>query len=72
MEVRLFATLREGRGKEVDVPWFEGIDGNAVLKTLDLKPCDVKIFLVNGIHNTPDVKLKENDILAFFPSTGGG
>jgi molybdopterin converting factor small subunit len=72
MQVQLFATLREGRGKEVDIPWQDGMDGHAVLRELGLKPCDVKIFLVNGIHSKPDAMLKDGDILALFPSTGGG
>ena len=72
MEVRLFATLREGRGKEADIPWHEGIDGHAVLKALDLDPRDVKVFLVNGIHNKPDVILKPDDVIALFPAIGGG
>jgi molybdopterin converting factor small subunit len=72
MTVQLFATLREGRGKEVDIPWSEGLDGFAVLEALGLEPEDVKIFLVNGVHSKPDAVLKESDIIALFPSTGGG
>ena len=64
--------LREGRGKETDIPWYEGIDGHAVLNALDLDPQDVKVFLVNGIHNKPDVILKPDDVIALFPAVGGG
>jgi len=72
MKVQLFATLREGRGKETDIPWYEGIDGFAVLKTLDLEPEDVKIFLINGLYNEPDATLKPDDIVSLFPAVGGG
>jgi len=72
MEVKFFATLREGRGKEADVPWYEGIDGHAILKTFDLEPEDVKIFLINGLHGEPDAKLKPDDVIALFPAIGGG
>ena len=44
MKIQLFATFREGRGKEVDIPWHDGLDGHEVLKTLELGPEDVKIF----------------------------
>ena len=72
MKVQLFATFREGRGKEADIPWHDGLDGHEVLKTLGLGPEDVKIFLINGIHSKPDAILKPDDIIALFPSIGGG
>ena len=72
MEVRLFATLREGRGKAVDIEWRENLDGYTVLTELELAPEDVKIFLINGTHSSPDALLKTDDIVSLFPSTGGG
>ena len=72
MVVKLFATLREGRGKETDIPWHEGTDGYAILKALALKPGDVKIFLVNGMHSKFEVKLKPDDVISLFPAVGGG
>ena len=72
MIVQLFATLRDGRGKEADITWQEGMDGHAILKALELEPGDVKIFLVNGLHNEPDVLLKPDDKVALFPAVGGG
>jgi len=72
MEVKLFATLREGRGKEADIPWHEGIKGFDVLKALELEPEDVKIFLINGLHSEPGTALKPDDTIALFPAVGGG
>jgi len=72
MEVQLFATLRDGRGKTADIQWYEGIDGHAILKELLLEPEDVKIFLINGIHNKPEAIIKQDDIVALFPAVGGG
>ncbi|MDR2590602.1 MAG: MoaD/ThiS family protein [Oscillospiraceae bacterium] len=72
MKVKLFATLRDGRGKEAEISWFEGIDGFKVLEELDLKQDDVKIFLVNGFHSTPDKKLNPEDQISLFPAVGGG
>jgi len=72
MKVQLFATLRENRGKEIEVPWFDGIDGYAVLKELALDAGDVKIFLINGRHSDPGTTIKPDDIIALFPAVGGG
>jgi len=72
MKVQLFATLREGRGKEADIPWFEGLDGLTILKELGLDPDDVKIFLINGLHSKPETLIKPDDIIALFPAVGGG
>jgi len=72
MEIQLFATLREGRGKTVEIEWYKGIDGFAVLKELRLEPEEVKIFLINGLHSIPDVEIKPDDIIALFPAVGGG
>ena len=72
MEIQLFATFREGRGKTADIEWYEGLDGFAVYKALDLDPEDVKILLINGHHSKPDVKIKKDDIIALFPAVGGG
>ena len=72
MKVQLFATLREGRGKETEIPWYDGIDGHTVLKELCLETGDVKIFLINGRHSDPDTAIKPDDIIALFPAVGGG
>jgi len=72
MKVQLFATLREGRGKEIEIPWHEGLDGFYVLKELGLEAEDVKIFLVNGSYSKPEVILKPDDVVALFPAVGGG
>ena len=72
MEVRLFATLREGREKVIDVPWHDGMDGAALVKALGIAPGDVAIFLINGVHNKLDMQLKPEDVVALFPPVGGG
>ena len=72
MEVRLFATLRDGREKVVDLPWQDGMDGYTLLESLKIPPEDVAIFLINGVHSKPDAKLSANDTIALFPPVGGG
>jgi len=72
MVIKLYATLRQGRGKEADIPWYEGLDGVEILKALELKPEDVKIFLINGLHSKPETKIKPDDVISLFPAVGGG
>jgi len=72
MEVRLYATLRENRGKTAQIDWYEGMDGYALLTALDIAPGDVSIFLINGVHSKPDVTLGADDVIALFPPVGGG
>jgi len=72
MVVKLFATFREGRGKEVDVPWYEGINGTALLEALDLTSDDVKILLINGQYGKLEDTLKQEDVISLFPAVGGG
>ena len=72
MEVRLFATFRENRDKILDVPWYEGMDGNALFKMLDIDVKEVSIFLVNGAHKKPDYVFAKDDVIALFPPVGGG
>ena len=72
MEVRLFATFREGRGKTVHVDWYEGMDGFALFSTLKIDPKEPSIFVINGVISTLDTKLKPEDIVALFPQIAGG
>jgi len=72
MVVKLFATFREGRGKEVDIPWYDGISGIALLETLDLTSEDVKILLINGQYGKLEDTFQADDVISLFPAVGGG
>ena len=72
MDVRLFAALREDRGKIVSVQWYEGMNGFALLKSLAIEPETVSIFLINGMRSDPETLIKADDIIALFPPLGGG
>ena len=72
MEVRLFATLREGRGKVIDATWHDGMDGAALLMQLGISPDEVAILLVNGVHSKLDTQIHADDVIALFPPIGGG
>ncbi len=72
IRVKLFATLREGRGKEVivEVPVDSKVHDILERIRIDLK--DVAILLINGRDGKPEQGLSENDLLSIFPPIGGG
>jgi sulfur-carrier protein len=72
VEVRLFATFREGREKKyfLELPADSKI--SAVLDILKIKEEDVSILLLNGRDGDTNRILKDADVLAVFPPVGGG
>ena len=72
IEVRLFATLREGRGKMVMLPAEDFPDAVSIIRHLNIPADEVAILLINGFHSKPDAKVKEGDVVALFPPVGGG
>lgn len=72
IEVRLFATLRTGRGKIFQLDASEYQTGTQVLAHFGIPAEDVAIFLINGFHSKPDAAIKDGDVLAIFPPVGGG
>ena len=72
VEVRLFATLRNGRFKKREMELSEGSALDVVLKRLKIAREEVGILLVNGRDASEKGKLAPNDIVSIFPSLGGG
>ncbi|SDY79607.1 MoaD/ThiS family protein [Tindallia californiensis] len=72
IKVRLFATLREGRGKEVELKPEGEITGKELLETLEIDEEDVAIYLVNGRDGKMDAKIKNGEVISIFPPVGGG
>ncbi len=72
IEVRLFATLREGRGKIVMLPAEDHPDAASIIRHLEIPFEEVAILLINGFHKKPENEVKDGDILAIFPPVGGG
>ena len=72
IEVRLFATLRNGRGKILQMNAAQYTTGMQILEHLQIPREEVAIFLINGFHSSPDNSIKDGDILAIFPPVGGG
>lgn len=72
IEVRVFATLRQGRDK-VTMLEPQGIAcAGDVLKKLNIPREEVSILLINGFHQKPEASVKDGDIVALFPPVGGG
>ena len=65
IEVRVFATLRQGRP--------EGIAcAGDILDRMNIPQEEVSILLINGFHHKPESEVKDGDIVALFPPVGGG
>ena len=72
IEVRLFASFREGREK---ISAFDPNDyptPRDILNYWKIDEKDVAILLVNGFHQEFDYKLEEGDVVAIFPPVAGG
>ena len=72
IEVRLFATLRQGRGKVQMLPAEDFACAGDIIRHLDIPQEEVAILLVNGFHKKPETEVKDGDIVALFPPVGGG
>lgn len=72
IEVRLFATLREGRGKIFSLDSQNYKCGKDILKEFQIPEAEVAIFLINGFHSKPEDPVKDGDVIALFPPVGGG
>lgn len=72
IEVRLFATLREGREKIIFLEPAKYQIASDVINYLNI-PCEeVAIYLINGRHSKLQDPIQDGDILAIFPPVGGG
>lgn len=72
IEVRVFATLRQGRDKVTLLPPEPFSTAGDILKHLEIPAEEVSILLINGFHKSPGDTVKDGDILALFPPVGGG
>ena len=72
IEIRLFATLRENRGKVLHLDAADYHTGTDIIRKLQIPKEHVAIFLINGFHSSPEDTVKDGDIIAIFPPVGGG
>lgn len=72
IEVRLFAGLREGRGKIIMMEPESVKNVQDIMDKLNIQRKEVNILLINGFHQKPDTEVKDKDIVSLFPAVGGG
>jgi sulfur carrier protein len=72
VNVKLFATLRDGRFNSEKAEFQENSRVSDVIKKYDLPPEDVAICLVNGRDANNEHVLNDGDTLSIFPPVGGG
>lgn len=72
IKVRLFATLRQNRGKELIVSLPEGATSTDIIDGLKIPKEEVAILLINGRDGQFGVELIEGDVVSIFPPVGGG
>lgn len=72
VEVRLFASFREGRFKEKELELPEGSTLGDLLAQLEIAEKDAKITIVNGTAVSAGHTLADRDVIAIFPPIAGG
>jgi molybdopterin converting factor small subunit len=72
VEVRLFATLREGRFDKQTIEQTEAVSIGDLMEHLGIPIDQVGILLVNGKNTSVEHKLTSNDVVSLFPAIGGG
>ena len=72
IEVRLFATLRQGRQKVYHVEHTSVNTVQDIMDVLNIQRKEVNILLINGFHQKPETEVKDEDIVSLFPAVGGG
>lgn len=72
VEVRLFATFREGRAKRQKIKINENTTILDIIKILNIDENEVAIMLLNGRDGNSDRMLNDGDVISLFPPVGGG
>ena len=72
IEVRLFATLRQGRQKIYQMELGSVNNVQDIMDVLDIPRSEVNILLINGFHQKPETPVKDGDVVSLFPAVGGG
>jgi len=72
IEVRLFATLQEGRFKKTKIRADEVRTVGDILDHFKIDPEEVAIVFVNRKHASLDTEIRAGDTVSLFPKVGGG
>jgi sulfur-carrier protein len=70
--IKLFATIREGRGDNEFYETRSEATVGEVVAQLGIPGDKPLIIFVNGRHANADTRLNERDRLSLFPPVGGG
>lgn len=71
IEIRLFATFRNGIGKKLVLEQKEPTP-RSLLREIGITEEDVAILLINGQDGDFDQALTSGDYISVFPPVGGG
>lgn len=72
IEVRLFATLRQGRQKIYQLEPAGFSKAADIIAHFEIPLEEVSILLINGFHKKPEDPVQDGDIISLFPPVGGG
>jgi molybdopterin converting factor small subunit len=72
IKVKLFATLRKNREKEMMMDLVQGATPKDILERLNIREEEATIIMINGRGAIPDQVLEDNDTVSIFPPVGGG
>ena len=72
VEVRLFATLRQGRFSKKEIECPEAASLGDMLERLEIPPEEAGILLLNGRNGSVKDKMAPHDVVSIFPPLGGG
>jgi len=72
IKVRLFATLRENRDKELIINFPKGSTPVDIIEKLNIAKEEIAILLINGRDGEFGIELVEGDTVSIFPPVGGG
>lgn len=72
VEVRLFATFREGREKKIFMELSPTSTVKNIIDILLINENDIGILLINGRDGNINTPLEEGFTVSLFPPVGGG
>lgn len=70
--VKLFATLRNNREKEMTMDLGPNATPKDIIEHLNIAQEEAAIIMINGRCAKFDTVLKDHDIVSIFPPVGGG
>lgn len=72
VKVRLFATLRNNREKEMLMDLPQDSTPRDIIGRLNIAEEEAAIILINSVGSKLDTVLRDNDTVSIFPPVGGG